>query len=504
MTTFTNLGRFALLLSLLLATVCATLPSPVALAFNPTRGSYDCTNVTELETTECQALVEVARGIQGAMWWTYTDWLTDFQPCGWKGVTCAERRVVELDLSGFALRGTLPAALGQFSNLYRLDLADNELNALPAEVQALTTLQHLQLNGNQLTTLPNGLGQLTNLQSVNLSNNRLTILPVGLGNLRQLVALQLSGNRLGQLPADLGNLAALRSLEASNNQLTHVPPELGQLTSLIMLDLSNNYLRDLPLELGNLVNLAKLNLGNNLLATIPAALSTLSNLTSLSLGNNRLTASPAHLTHLPNLQRLYLEENGLATLPPGVEELGQLRTLTLHHNLLLTGALTQHYTKLPLQTLSFGGTQLCEPVTNGFQRWAKSLAAISHSRRYCESLILDQTIGTVGSVFTLHGRGFQPEESVGIALNQTPVITLTADSGGSFTLHLTTAQADVGTYFITAAEETAVTTSFVLQGNAPLYVTPVTSMVADLPAGLAYQQTFYLPWIAAQLRARNE
>ena len=56
---------------------------------------------------------------------------------------------LELDLSDRVLT-TLPAEIGQLTNLQRLDLHHNQLTALPAELGRLTNLQFLFVEGNPL------------------------------------------------------------------------------------------------------------------------------------------------------------------------------------------------------------------------------------------------------------------------------------------------------------------------------------------------------------------
>ena len=102
---------------------------------------------------------------------------------------------LELDLPARELT-TLPAEIGQLTNLQRLDLHNNNLTALPAELGQLTSLQYLNLSQNGLTALPAELGQLSNLDTLYLSTNLLTELPAWLG---QLTGLQSSPGEYGLL-----------------------------------------------------------------------------------------------------------------------------------------------------------------------------------------------------------------------------------------------------------------------------------------------------------------
>jgi hypothetical protein len=94
----------------------------------------------------------------------------------------AAGRVVEIDLIGKGLTGSVPAALGQLAALKWLILDDNQLTgSVPAALGQLVALQLLHLNNNQLTgSVPAALGQLAALRYLTLDNNQLTCFPAAL------------------------------------------------------------------------------------------------------------------------------------------------------------------------------------------------------------------------------------------------------------------------------------------------------------------------------------
>jgi Leucine-rich repeat (LRR) protein len=106
----------------------------------------------------------------------------------WRIEKARRKKATFLDLSELEL-STLPEALGQLTNLQKLNLSGNQLTTLPESLGQLTNLQLLYLFDNQLTTLPESLEQLTNLQWLFLNNNQLTALPESLG------AVDEAGNR---------------------------------------------------------------------------------------------------------------------------------------------------------------------------------------------------------------------------------------------------------------------------------------------------------------------
>ncbi|MBW4499087.1 MAG: leucine-rich repeat domain-containing protein [Scytonema hyalinum WJT4-NPBG1] len=205
--------------------------------------------------------------------------------------------------------------LGQISYFFGFR---SQLVSLPAEIGNLTNLTSLDLSNNQLTSLPAEIGNLTNLTSLDLSNNQLTSLPVEIGNLTNLTSLSVSNNQLTSLPVEIGNLTNLTSLNLWRNQLTSLPAEIGNLTNLTLLYLSNNQLTALPIEISNLINLTLLYLGYNQLTALPIEIGNLTNLTSLSLSHNQLMSLPIEIGNLINLTLIYLDSNQLTSPPPEI------------------------------------------------------------------------------------------------------------------------------------------------------------------------------------------
>ncbi|MFS0516698.1 COR domain-containing protein [Nostoc sp. UIC 10607] len=274
-----------------------------------------------------------------------------------------------LDLSYNQLT-TLPAEIGQLSNLKQLDLSYNQLTTLPAEIGQLSNLSHLDLTYNQLTTLPAEIAQLSNLNVLDFGSNQLTTLPAEIAQLSNLNLLDLTYNRLPTLPAEIGQLSNLSQLDLRSNQLTTLPAEIGQLSNLSQLDLRSNRLTTLPAEIGQLSNLNVLDFGSNQLTTLPAEIGQLSNLSLLDLRSNQLTTLPAEIGQLSNLSQLDLRSNQLKTLPTVIGQLSNLSLLDLTYNQLATlPAVIDQLTNLSV--LEFIGNPLesvpSEIITGGFR-----------------------------------------------------------------------------------------------------------------------------------------
>ena len=236
---------------------------------------------------EMQALKDLYDSTDGDNWYWW--WLRgdgvhwDFtngnaNPCSlkWQGLSCTQYsgiyHVTSINLRLYNLHGTLPASLGNLSELYYLDMSSNSLTG----------------------TLPASLGQLSKLTTLQMSLNSFTgTLPASLGNLSELYYLSMSLNSFtGTLPASLGQLSKLATLSISSNSLTGtLPDSLGNLSELTILSMSLNSLTGTLLaSLGHLSKLTSLSMySNSLTGTLPDSLGQLSKLTILDMSSNSLT-----------------------------------------------------------------------------------------------------------------------------------------------------------------------------------------------------------------------
>jgi len=102
----------------------------------------------------------------------------------------------------------------------------------------------LAVCGATLTSVPKSLLKLSHLQRLNLGQNEIEALPVNLTHLRSLEILQLFGNRLRSLPATLPH--SLQELYAISNQIEDLPPFTSRLKYLKLVDASDNKIKSIP------------------------------------------------------------------------------------------------------------------------------------------------------------------------------------------------------------------------------------------------------------------
>ncbi|XVF88121.1 hypothetical protein PTKIN_Ptkin19aG0024500 [Pterospermum kingtungense] len=308
---------------------------------------------------------------------------TNVHVCNWSGVGCNQARdqVVQLDLSGRSLKGTISPSLANLFSLVVLDLSKNFFEGhIPAELGSLVQLKQLSLSWNLLEgNIPSNLGFLHQLVYLDLGSNQLEgDIPAPLfcnGSSYSLQYIDLSNNSLsGQIP--LKSECALRELRFlllwSNRLVGPVPQALSNSSKLQWLDLESNMLSgELPSDivrkmlqlqflylsynefvshdgntnlqhffasLLNSSNFQELELaGNNLGGEIPPIIGDLStNLVQIGLDDNLIYGPiPPHISHLVNLTLLNFSSNLLnGTIPPELCKIEKLERVYLSNNLL--------------------------------------------------------------------------------------------------------------------------------------------------------------------------
>ncbi|CAN8251405.1 unnamed protein product [Cochlearia groenlandica] len=152
--------------------------------------------------------------------------------CQWRGVKCAQGRVVRLVLSGVGLRGYFsPSTLSRLDQLRVLSLENNSLFGPIPDLSALVNLKSLFLRRNLFSgAFPPSILSLHRLMILSLSYNNFTgPVPSEINALDRLTSLNLEFNRFsGTLPSL--NQSFLTSFNVSGNNLTGVIPSTPTLS----------------------------------------------------------------------------------------------------------------------------------------------------------------------------------------------------------------------------------------------------------------------------------
>lgn len=149
-----------------------------------------------------------------------------FDFCQWRGVKCAQGRVVRYDVHGLGLRGTVPAAtLSRLDQLRVLSLRNNSLSGPLPDLSTLVNLKTLFLDHNHFSgEFPPSLLFLHRLLILDLSHNNFT----------------------GSLPGNLTLLDRLGYLRLDSNRFSGAIPPLNQSTLALFNISSNNLSGPIP------------------------------------------------------------------------------------------------------------------------------------------------------------------------------------------------------------------------------------------------------------------
>ncbi len=202
----------------------------------------------QVSASERAALIEFYNATGGDSWDRNLRWLNAAgTECEWFGITCGgpagDRYVLRIILQDNGLVGELPNALGQFTRLATLFLADNQLAGnLAPNLWGLTT--RLDLSGNPLQgTLDFGSEPWPELRVLRVNGVGLSdTLGLHAQNLPDLIELDLSRNELEQWPIDEPAPAGLERINLGHNQIGQLPQSLADLPLLAFLDLNDNLL----------------------------------------------------------------------------------------------------------------------------------------------------------------------------------------------------------------------------------------------------------------------
>lgn len=303
---------------------------------------------------EKQALVDLFNATDGPNWNKYRRWDLSADVTKWKGVKIKDGHVIELNLSGFKLRGAIPASISKLTHVENLFLQNNQISGpLPQELFTLPNVKLLYMSNQRtpedyenpreytlVTPLP-AVIDMPLLEQIDLSNNGITG-PLSEMKTPKLQIFAANNCSLESLHPSLWSLPELTivSMQHLVNdrkeplKLKGGLPETFNCPKLVTLAISNapDFGGPIPIALAKCTKLQQLLLqGNGHTGTIPKELGLLTELTLLSLSQNKLTGEiPKTLANLHKLNKLYLGVNELTgTIPDTFQELTELEEFNL-------------------------------------------------------------------------------------------------------------------------------------------------------------------------------
>lgn len=127
--------------------------------------------------------------------------------------------------------------------------------------------------------------------------------------------------------------------------------------------------------------------------------------------------------------------------------------------------------------------------------WFTGLAGGTFQYAVRPELLTNHTSGAPGSYFTLIGNDFPATSEAAVNVNGRNLGSITTNEDGMFMLILSTAAADEGNYSVTISVNPSATVALVLDASEPSWPQEGTSVVIEIPGGIAMTELLYAPAI---------
>jgi len=182
-------------------------------------------NCPESQFLQRYAVAVLYYSLAGIFWENNENYMSSSHECGWYGITCNEEKIiVELDLSGNFLFGSIPNEISLLSSLSSLNLSENSIfGSITPSISLLKMLDSLYLNDNNLVGgIPEDIYGMTFLKNFHVDHNYLSgTISSSVGDLVAIEDMIMWDNHFeGTIPAEIAFLKNIRKLHVDTNAFT--------------------------------------------------------------------------------------------------------------------------------------------------------------------------------------------------------------------------------------------------------------------------------------------
>lgn len=208
--------------------------------------------------------------------------------------------------------GTLSMNSGLNSVVEKLNLSNNNIDAISENISELDSLKQFGLAFNKIKNLPVGLGNMYKLEELDLEHNDMAdTLSSAVCNIETLKTLNVGNNELSFLPENIGDLANLTYLALDSNKVEYIPESIGDLRKVTNFYASNNQIYDIPYTIYKMESLIAVDFSHNALTSVNQGISYMQHLIDLNVSHNRINTDLPPLNHLKDLNMLSINHNAL-------------------------------------------------------------------------------------------------------------------------------------------------------------------------------------------------